>query len=63
MREKTDNPGVRIPPPLFYAAAVVGGWLLDRWWSLPVGVDSVRPVFASLLLGGFLLLMGSAIPR
>ena len=61
MREKTDNPGVRIPPPLFYAAAVVGGWLLDRWWSLPVGVDSVRPVFASLLLGGFLLLMGSAI--
>ena len=61
MREKTDHPGVRIPPPLFYAAAVVGGWLLDRWWSLPVGVDSVRPVFASLLLGGFLLLMGSAI--
>jgi protein-S-isoprenylcysteine O-methyltransferase Ste14 len=61
MRENTDNPGVRIPPPLFYAAAVVGGWLLDRWCSLPVGVDSVRPVFASLLLGGFLLLMGSAI--
>jgi protein-S-isoprenylcysteine O-methyltransferase Ste14 len=31
-----DNPGVRIPPPLFYAAAVIGGWALNRRIPLPV---------------------------
>jgi protein-S-isoprenylcysteine O-methyltransferase Ste14 len=61
MRDQTDNPGVRIPPPLLYAAAAVGGWLLDRWWRLPIGGDSGRAVIASLLLVGFLLLLGGAV--
>jgi len=61
MREQADNPGVRIPPPLFYAAAVVGGWLLDRRWSLPIGAELVRTVLAWVLFASFLLLMGSAI--
>jgi protein-S-isoprenylcysteine O-methyltransferase Ste14 len=61
MREQADNPGVRIPPPLFYAAAVVGGWLLDRRWSLPIGAALVRTVLAWILFASFLLLMGSAI--
>jgi protein-S-isoprenylcysteine O-methyltransferase Ste14 len=40
MGESPDNPGVRFPPPLLYALAVVGGYLLDRRWPLPV-VDGV----------------------
>jgi len=28
---------VKVPPPLFYAAAVVVGYLLDRRWPLPIG--------------------------
>ena len=39
-----DNPGVRIPPPLFYAAAVIGGWALNR--RIPLPVSSATPVRA-----------------
>jgi protein-S-isoprenylcysteine O-methyltransferase Ste14 len=40
-----DNPGVRIPPPLFYAAAVVGGWALNRRIPLPVSTaPSLRAI-------------------
>ena len=28
---------MKVPPPLFYAAAVVVGYLLDRRWPLPIG--------------------------
>lgn len=60
MRDDTDNPGVRIPPPLIYAAPVIGGWLLNRRWSLPIGATPVRSIAAWILLGGFVLLLGSA---
>jgi protein-S-isoprenylcysteine O-methyltransferase Ste14 len=36
MRTLTDSPAVRFPPPLVYATAVLGGWLLNRRWPLPV---------------------------
>lgn len=36
MQKSTDNPGVHLPPPLLYASAVIGGWLLDRPWPLPI---------------------------
>lgn len=61
MSAQPDNPGVRIPPPLFYAAAIVGGWLLDRRWSLSIGAGVLRPVLAWLLFASFLLLMGSSV--
>src|SRR5947209_19196102 len=38
MSELTDNAGVRIPPPLFYAVAIVIGLLLDGVHSLPMRV-------------------------
>jgi protein-S-isoprenylcysteine O-methyltransferase Ste14 len=40
--ERADNPGVRIPPPLIYAAAAVGGWLLNREWNWPIGGGTIR---------------------
>ena len=52
--------GVRFPPPLLYAAALVAGWLLHRSWPLPIaaGESTVRVVgamacvLASFLIGG-----------
>jgi protein-S-isoprenylcysteine O-methyltransferase Ste14 len=37
MTESPDSAGVRVPPPAFYAIAVLGGYLLNRRWPLPVG--------------------------
>lgn len=37
MSDRPDSPGVKFPPPFVYAAAVVGGWLLNRRWPLPIG--------------------------
>lgn len=37
MAKQSDSPGVACPPPFVYAAAVVGGSLLDRRWPLPLG--------------------------
>jgi protein-S-isoprenylcysteine O-methyltransferase Ste14 len=42
----TDSPGVRVPPPFWYAGAVLVGALLDRAWPLPLGV---RPAWRSPL--------------
>ena len=60
MPEHTDSPRVRILPPLFYAAAVIGGWLLDRRWSLPIGAGSIRPMLAWLLVGIWIMLQSSS---
>ena len=53
MREQPDNAGVRVPPPLIYACAVIGGLLLDRAWRLPIGAEQPRRVLGSLLLVGW----------
>src|SRR5258706_5358481 len=50
MTERADNPGVRFPPPLLYVAAVVGGWLLDRQWPMPIGVATPRRALACVLI-------------
>lgn len=61
MNGRPDNPGVRIPPPLFYAAAVIGGWLLDRRWSLHVGEGMTHVAAAWLLIAACVALMSSSI--
>jgi protein-S-isoprenylcysteine O-methyltransferase Ste14 len=61
MNERPDNPGVRVPPPLFYALAILVGWLLDRRWPLPVGGDGARVATAWLLVAASVLLMGGGI--
>jgi len=35
--DRPDSPSVWFPPPFVYAAAVFGGLLLERRWSLPIG--------------------------
>ena len=40
MTAGTDSPGVRIPPPVWYALAVIVGLVLDRQWAFPMGVPS-----------------------
>lgn len=36
MNERTDNPGVRFPPPFLYLIPILGGPLLHRQWPLPM---------------------------
>jgi protein-S-isoprenylcysteine O-methyltransferase Ste14 len=61
MDASTDNPGVRFPPPLLYAAAVIGGWLLDARWPLPITSSSARSALAWLLVAGWAVLAASAV--
>jgi protein-S-isoprenylcysteine O-methyltransferase Ste14 len=49
MAESPDNPGVRVPPPVLYALAVLGGYWLNRRWPLPVGGGLYIGVLASML--------------
>jgi len=48
--DRPDNPGVKVPPPLFYAAAVVVGYLLDRQWPLPIAPASLARI-AGVVVG------------
>jgi protein-S-isoprenylcysteine O-methyltransferase Ste14 len=62
MVARSDSPGVWFPPPLLYALAVVGGWLLHRRWPLPIG--SARTTITAgawLLVACWAALAGSAI--
>ena len=58
---RPDSPGVRVPPPILYAAAVVGGVVLDRQWSLPIGFDVTRRVLAWLLIACWAALTASGV--
>jgi protein-S-isoprenylcysteine O-methyltransferase Ste14 len=61
MTERADNPGVRFPPPLLYAAAIVGGWLLNRQWPMPIGVATPRLALAWLLIAACAVLSISSV--
>lgn len=52
-----DNPGVHIPPPLFYVAAIGGGALLRRYTPLTIGWDAPRVVAAWAFIALFAALM------
>jgi len=55
-----DNAGVRVPPPVLYAAAVFGGFALNRRWPLAVGAGVVINVLASMFaLAGVALAVSS----
>lgn len=61
MDARPDSPGVRFPPPLLYAAAAIGGWLLNRQWSMPIGNGIAMPVLAWLLVAFWVALAGASI--
>ena len=56
-----DNAGVRFPPPVAYALAVVGGYLLNRRWPLPVGESGLVSGLAWVLTAVWLALTVSSI--
>ena len=58
---RPDSPGVRFPPPLLYALAILGGWLLHRARPLPIGNSPAMTTGAWLLVGCWALLAGTAI--
>jgi protein-S-isoprenylcysteine O-methyltransferase Ste14 len=51
-----DSPGVHVPPPLFYAAAIGGGALLRRYAPLTIGWGAPRVIAAWLCIALFALL-------
>ncbi len=55
--EATRRPRTLILPPAPYAAALLGGWWLDRnWFALPPGLDAATRPLGWLALGiGFAL--------
>ena len=61
MRTRADSPGVAFPPPFVYAAAVVGGYLLDRRWPLPVHAGLLLRAGADLVAALALMLMFGSI--
>jgi protein-S-isoprenylcysteine O-methyltransferase Ste14 len=60
MDTSTDSPGVHVPPPLFYAVAIIAGWLLNRVTPLHVG-DRRQTVLGWMLAAASALLAASAV--
>lgn len=55
---ETDSPGVHVPPPLFYVAAITAGLGLRRYVPLTIGHDLPRLVAAYVFLAMFAALLG-----
>ena len=63
MREPSDpaeRTGVRLPPMLFYAVGILGGWALGHVWPLPIPGDVFVPLVGALWIaaGGALASWG-----
>lgn len=61
MSDRPDNPGVWLPPPLLYAAAIVAGFLLNRYWPLPIGTPLALFVLGTVLVIASAALAGASI--
>jgi protein-S-isoprenylcysteine O-methyltransferase Ste14 len=56
-----DNAQVRVPPPLFFALAVLGGFLLNRRWPMPIGDGRWVEGLAAVLVVAWVGLAASSI--
>lgn len=52
-----DSPGVHVPPPLFYVAAIAAGALLRRYIPLTIGWGAPRVVAACVFIALFAILL------
>ena len=57
MTDSTDSPGVHIPPPFFYVAAIGAGVLLRRAVPLAIGGGAARVVAAWVFVALFVVLL------
>ena len=48
--------GVHFPPPLIYAVAIVIGWLLNRWYALPMVRGGSRALEGGAIFCGLVYL-------
>jgi protein-S-isoprenylcysteine O-methyltransferase Ste14 len=53
----SDSPGVHVPPPLFYVAAIAAGVLLRRYIPLTIGWGAPRVVAAGMFIALFVILL------
>jgi protein-S-isoprenylcysteine O-methyltransferase Ste14 len=53
----SDSPGVHVPPPFFYVAAMVAGVLLRRYEPLPIGGGTLRVVGSWICVAAFLAIV------
>jgi protein-S-isoprenylcysteine O-methyltransferase Ste14 len=63
MTARSDNPGVRFPPPLWYALAVLLGVILDRRWPLPIAAGPLTTITATVFLVGWMAIAFPSIGR
>jgi len=56
-----DNAQVRVPPPLFYALALLGGLLLNRQWPMPIGNGMLVKALAAILFAAAVVLSASGV--
>jgi protein-S-isoprenylcysteine O-methyltransferase Ste14 len=57
-----SHAGVAFPPPLLYAVPLAVGWLLHRWYPLPIttGRSAIRMILAVICILAYILLFFSA---
>ncbi len=61
--EASSGPGIRIPPPVIYVAALVIGFVLNYLWPMSPFSGSSRYVIGSLLIAVNVLIMPPVLRR
>jgi protein-S-isoprenylcysteine O-methyltransferase Ste14 len=63
MTARSDNPGVWLPPPLWYGLAVLIGVLLERRWPLPIPASPGTSIAGVFFVVGWMALAWVSIGR
>jgi protein-S-isoprenylcysteine O-methyltransferase Ste14 len=60
---QSDSPGVWFPPPLWYALAVLIGFVLDRRWPLPITAGPLTTIAGVVFVVGWIAIAFPSIGR